>query len=118
VATPEKVLNQNLDVVENMTEDYPYDTMKVCLLDSHTLSNLKKMDIFFKSELLGHQKPSLMLVNMLTYCTSSMEQSIMFQHMFLQHLSVTFAVATGACGHQKPGGQGRQALGHLQAALS
>ncbi len=61
--------------------------MKACLLE--TLSIQEKKNILFKSEPLGGLKPSQMLVNMLAYCPSGKEQSIMFQYMFLQRLLVT-----------------------------
>jgi hypothetical protein len=93
-AMPEKILVMN--IVENMPEDYPHDTR---LLETHTLSDLEKMGILFKSQALGGRKPSQMLVNMLAYCPFGMEQSVMFQYMFLQRLSVTLRtllVGTGA----------------------
>jgi hypothetical protein len=59
------------------------------------------MDILFQSEPLGGLKPSQILANILAYCPSGMEQFIMFQYMFLQHLPVTLRTlqGTGAWGH-------------------
>ncbi len=86
--------------MENMSEDYPYDTLKARLLETRTLSDQDKMDILFKSEPLGGRKPSQMLANFSAYCSSAvMEQSVMFQYMFLQRLPVTMwtlLVGTGA----------------------
>jgi hypothetical protein len=56
-------------------------TLNARLLE--TLSIHEKMDVLFKSEPLSGRKPSQMLVNILAYCPSGMEQSIMFQYMFL-----------------------------------
>jgi hypothetical protein len=53
------------------------------------------MDVLFKYEPLGGLKSSQMLANMLAYCPSGMEQSIMFQYMFLQHLPVTLQILLG-----------------------
>jgi hypothetical protein len=46
------------------------------------------LDIFYKSDPLGGQKPSQMLASMLAYCPAGMEQTIMFQFLFLQLLPV------------------------------
>jgi hypothetical protein len=37
-----------MDVVKNMPEDCPYDTLKARLLETHTLSDQEKMGISFK----------------------------------------------------------------------
>ncbi len=90
-AMPEKILV--MDIVENMPDDYPYDTLKARLLDTHTLPDQEK------SQPLGGRKPSQMLANMLAHCPFGMEQSVMFQYMFLQHLLVTLRtllMGTGA----------------------
>jgi hypothetical protein len=42
-----------MDLVENMLEDFPYDTLKACLLEMHTLSDQKKMDFFFQVQAFG-----------------------------------------------------------------
>jgi hypothetical protein len=72
-----------------MPEYYIYYTLKARLPETHTLPDQKKMDILFKSEQLVGRKPSQMLANMLAYCPFGMEQSVTFQHMFLQRLPVT-----------------------------
>ncbi len=51
-----------------------------------------------------------MLATMLAYCSSGMEQSIMFQYRFLQHLPATLRTLLGeqeSGDTLKPGGQGR-----------
>ncbi len=72
-AMPEKILDRIMDMVENVLEDFPYDTLKARLLETHSLSDQEKMDTLFKSEPLGGQKPSQMIANMLAYCSSGME---------------------------------------------
>jgi hypothetical protein len=70
-AMPEKILI--MDIVED------YDTLKACLLETHTLSDQEKMNILFKSEPLGGRKPPQMLTNFSAYCSSAwMEPSVMF----------------------------------------
>jgi hypothetical protein len=76
--------------------DYPFDTMKACVLE--TLSIQEKKNILFKFEPLGDRKPSQMLANMLAYCHSGMEQSIMFRHKFPQRLPVTSRTLEQAAG--------------------
>jgi hypothetical protein len=65
-AMPEKILV--MDIVENMPEDYPYDTLKARLQEIHTLSYQEKMNILFKSEPLGGRKPSQMYFGLLLFC--------------------------------------------------
>ncbi len=81
--------------MKNMPEDYPYDTLKARLLETHILSDQEEMDILFKYQPLGGRKPS----QMLAYCPFGMNQSVMFQSMFLQRLPATLRtllVGTGA----------------------
>jgi hypothetical protein len=99
-AMPEKILDQVMDVVDNIPEDIPYDTLKSRLLESHTLSDHEKLEILYKSEPLGGRKPSQMLASMLAYCPAGMEQTIMFQFLFLQRLPVTLRTLLG---EQEPG---------------
>ena len=99
-AMPEKILDQVMDVVDNIPEDFPYDTLKSRLLESHTLSDHEKLEILYKSEPLGGRKPSQMLASMLAYCPAGMEQTIMFQFLFLQRLPVTLRTLLG---EQEPG---------------
>jgi hypothetical protein len=99
-ALPERVLDQVMDVVDNISEDFPYDILKSRLLETHTLSDHEKLEILYKSEHLGGRKPSQMLANMLSYCPAGMEQTIMFQFMFLQRLPVTLRTLLG---EQEPG---------------
>jgi hypothetical protein len=75
------------------------DTLKYCLLETHNLSDPEKLDVLYKSEPLGGRKPSQVLANMLAYCLAGMEQTVMFQYMFLQ-LPVTLRTLLG---EQKPG---------------
>ncbi len=96
---PEKILDQVMDVVDNISEDFPLDTLKSRLLESHTLSDHEKLEILYKSEPLG-RKPSQMLASMLAYCPAGMEQSVMFQFLFLQRLPVTLRKLLG---EQEPG---------------
>ena len=42
-AMPEKILDQVMDVVDNILEDFPYDTLKSRLLETHTLSDHEKL---------------------------------------------------------------------------
>jgi hypothetical protein len=44
-AMPEKILDQIIDVVENVPEDFTYGTLKARLLKTHNLSDQEKMDI-------------------------------------------------------------------------
>jgi hypothetical protein len=81
-----------MDVVDNIPEDFPYDTLKSRLLETHTLSDHEKLEILYKSEPLGGRKPSQMLASMLAYCPVGMEHTIMFQFLFLQRLPVTWGV--------------------------
>jgi len=99
-AMPERILDQVMDVVDNIPEDFPYDTLKSRLLESHTLSDHEKLEILYKSEPLGGRKPSQMLASMLAYCPAGMEQTIMFQFLFLQRLPVTLRTLLG---EQEPG---------------
>jgi hypothetical protein len=69
--------------------------LKACLLETLTLSDHEKMDILFKSEPLGGQKPSQMLASMLVYCPSGMEQTVMCQYLFLQRMPVTLKTFLG-----------------------
>jgi hypothetical protein len=89
-----------MDVVDSIPEDFPYDTLKSRLLETHTLSDHEKLEILYKSEHLGGRKPSQMLANMLPYCPAGMEQTIMFQFMFLQRLPDTLRTLLG---EQEPG---------------
>ncbi len=57
---PEKIMDQVMDVVDNVPEDFPYDMLKARLLETHTLSGHEKMDVLFKSEPLCGQKQSQM----------------------------------------------------------
>ncbi len=95
-AMPEKILDQVMDVVDNIPGDFPYDTLKSSLLESHTLSDHEKLEILYKSEPLGGRKPC----QMLAYCPAGMEQTIMFQFLFLQRLQVTLRTLLG---EQEPG---------------
>jgi hypothetical protein len=97
---PEKVLDQVMDVMDNVPEDFHYDMLKAHLLETHTLSDHKNLDVLYKSEPLGGQKPSYMLAIILAYSPSGMEQTIMFQYMFMQRLSVTLRTLLGK---QEPG---------------
>jgi hypothetical protein len=99
-ALPERVLDQVMDVVDNISEDFPYDVLKSRLLETHTLSDHEKLEVLYKSEHLGGRKPSQMLASMLAYCPTGMEQTIMFQFMFLQRLPVTLRTLLG---EQEPG---------------
>jgi hypothetical protein len=74
--------------------------MKSRLLETHTLSHHEKLEILYKSEPLGGRKPSQMLASMLAYCLAGMEQTIMFQFLFLQRLPVTLRTLLG---EQEPG---------------
>jgi hypothetical protein len=38
-AMPEKILDQVMDVVDNVPEDFPYDTLKSPFLETYTLSD-------------------------------------------------------------------------------
>jgi hypothetical protein len=48
-AMTEKILDQIMDMVENVSEDLPYDMLKVSLLETNILSAQEKMDILFNS---------------------------------------------------------------------
>jgi hypothetical protein len=85
----ENVLDQVMGMVDNVPEDFPYNTLKSRLLETHNLSDHEKLDVLYKSEPFSGRKPSQMLANMLAYCPAGMEQTIMFQYMFLQRLPVT-----------------------------
>ncbi len=85
-AMPGKILDQVMDMVGNITkmpEDFPYDMLKACLMETHTLSDHEKLDVLYKSEPLGGRNLSKMLASILAYCPSGMEQTIMFKYMFL-----------------------------------
>ncbi len=69
-AMPEKILDRIMDMVENVLEDFPYDTLKARLLETHSLSDQEKMNILHKSEV---RKPPQIMANMLAYCSSGME---------------------------------------------
>jgi hypothetical protein len=68
-----------MDVVDNILEDFPYDTLKSRLLETHTLSDHEKLEVLYKFEHLGGRRPSQMIASMLPYCLAGMEQTIMFQ---------------------------------------
>ncbi len=89
-----------MDVVVNIPEDFPYDILKSRLLEPHSLSDHEKLEVLFKSELFTGRKSSQMLASMLAYCPAGMEQTIMFQYMFLQRLPVTLWTLIG---EQEPG---------------
>jgi hypothetical protein len=99
-AIPEKILDNIMDVMNSVPEDFLYDVLKSRLLETHTLSDQEKLDVLFKSEQLGGRKPSQLLANMLAYCPFGMEQTIVFQYMFLQRLPVTLRTLFG---EQEPG---------------
>jgi hypothetical protein len=40
---PEKILDQVMDMVDNVSEDFSYDTFKSLLLETHTLSDHEKL---------------------------------------------------------------------------
>jgi hypothetical protein len=40
----------------DVVEDFPYDTLKAHLLETHILSDQENMNILFKSERLGGRK--------------------------------------------------------------
>ncbi len=42
-AMPEKILDQVMDMVDNVSEDFSYDTLKSLLLETHTLSDHEKL---------------------------------------------------------------------------
>jgi hypothetical protein len=113
-AIPEKILDNIMDVVDNIPEDFRYHTLKSRLLATHTLSDQEKLDVLFKSKPLGGRKPSQMFANMLASCPSGMEQTIVFQYMFLQRLPVTLWTLLR---EQEPGDQSRQDVGHLKTAV-
>jgi hypothetical protein len=50
-----------MDMVDNVPEDFHYDMLKAHLRETHTLSDHKNLDVLYKSEPLGGQKPSYML---------------------------------------------------------
>jgi hypothetical protein len=89
---PEKILDQVMEMVDNIPEDFPYDTLKTSLLEARTLS---KLEILYKSMPLDGRKPFQMLASMLAYCPAGMEQIIMFQFLFLQWLPVTLWTLLG-----------------------
>jgi hypothetical protein len=64
------------------------------------LSDHKNLDVLYKSKPLGGQKLSYMLAIILAYCPSGIEQTIMFQYMFMQRLPVTLRTLLG---EQEPG---------------
>jgi hypothetical protein len=80
---PEKVLELAMDIVDNVPADFPSDTLKDYLLETHMLSDQEKLDVLFKMEPLGGHKLSQPLASMLAYCLPAMEQISMFQFMFL-----------------------------------
>jgi hypothetical protein len=90
-AMPEKILVIN--IVENMPEDYPYDTLKADLLETHTLSDHEKMDILFKYQPLGGRKPSQMYFGLLLFCIDGTVRDVPV--MFLQRLPVTLRTLLG-----------------------
>jgi hypothetical protein len=102
-AMTENVQDQVMGVVDNVPEDFPYNTLNSRLLKTYNLSDHEKLDVLYKSEPFGGQKPSQMLANMLAYCPAGMEQTIMFPYMFLQRLPVTLRTLLG---EQKPGDTG------------
>ncbi len=107
----ENVQDQVIGVVDNVPEDFPYNTLESRLLETHNLSDHEKLDVLYKSEPFSGQKPSQMLANMLAYCPAGMEQTIMFQYMFLQQLSVTLRTLLG---EQKPGDIGGGKSGFIE----
>jgi hypothetical protein len=80
VALPEKILYQIMDVVENVPEDFAFNTLKDRLLETHILSDQEKINFLYKLELLDRWKPSQMLTIMLAYCFSGMNQTIVIPH--------------------------------------
>jgi hypothetical protein len=79
VALPEKVLDQGMDVVDNVPADFPYNTLKARLLETHTMLDQEKLDVLFKMEPLGGRKLSQLLASMLAYWPPTVEQMPMFQ---------------------------------------
>jgi hypothetical protein len=78
----------------------PLRHLEVPSSETQTLSDHEKLEILYKSELLGGRKPSQMLASMLAYCPAGMEQTIMFQFLFLLRLPVTLRTLLG---EQEPG---------------
>jgi hypothetical protein len=72
-AIPENILDNIMDVVDSVSEDFPYNILKEWLLEPHMLSDQEKLDVLFKSEPLGGQKTSQLLAGMLASCPSGME---------------------------------------------
>jgi hypothetical protein len=76
----EKILDQVMEVVDNIPEDFLYDTLKTRLLETRTLSDQSWRSFTCLC---------LWMAGMLAYCPAGMEQTIMFQFLFLQRLPVT-----------------------------
>jgi hypothetical protein len=50
-AMPEKILDQVMDMVDSMSEDFPYDMLYIGPSSgAHTLPDHEKLDVFYKSE--------------------------------------------------------------------
>jgi hypothetical protein len=75
----EIVLDQVMGVLDNIPKDYPYNTLKSRLLETHNLSDHEKLDVLYMSEPFRGRKPSQMLANMHAYCPAGMELTVMFQ---------------------------------------
>ncbi len=59
-----------------MSMDFPCYTLKGYLLKTHTLSDLEKLYVLFKTELLGDCELSQLLVSILAHCPAAMKQGL------------------------------------------
>ena len=73
-------------VLHTETSAASYAALKAALLASHSLSNYQKMERMMKLPPLGDRKPSVMLAEMLEFCTAGESSTAVFAFLFLQRL--------------------------------
>ena len=83
-ALPENVIAAVLDVLERAGEEQPYIILKTRLLETHVLSNFKKMGLLFRLPELGANKPSQLLKAMLEVCLANEEKTKLLMFIFAQ----------------------------------
>ena len=85
-AIPESVVNKIADFVEAELPADPYTQLRRRLVNAHQLSPYERVDLIAKLPLIGDQKPSELLTEMVRLCPRGEEQSVFFVYMFLNRL--------------------------------
>ncbi len=82
----ETPINLVTDFVGGHLPDNPYTQLKARLLAAHQLTDYQRVEQIFQLPLLGAQKPSKLLAEMLRLCPRGQENSLFFTYLFLHRL--------------------------------